>query len=109
MSVFPPGITTVIFDVFETLIEDTTQQWLETFQSIIDEQSLGVGVETLRQTWLDAGTEFREQRALADTPYLSYFRAWRNCFEQAFTTLSVTGDADAAIRRVFDDLRARTP
>ena len=99
----------MIFDVFETLIQDTAEQWEETFQRIIDEQRLNVSAAVLRQTWLDAGEGFRSQRASAGTPYCSYFDAWQRCFQGAFNQLSVSGDPGAAIRRVFDDLAGRHP
>ena len=77
-------ITTVIFDMYETLVENGPHLWQGTFGQIIQEQNLNVGVESLWQEWRTAESDFRANRIRPESVFQSYFQGWRECFVRAY-------------------------
>jgi len=100
-------ITTVIFDMYETLVENHHDQWRATFSQIIQDQSLDVDTETLWQAWLSRGRGFRDSRNAPGAMFQTYFQRWRASFAGAFQELSLAGDAEAACHKSFGDLSQR--
>lgn len=102
-------ITTVIFDMYETLVEEDQDQWGETFKEIIRHQNLNVDAESLSTAWWGEMARFRESRADPNSPFQSYFEGWRDTFAGAFDQLGITGDAGAATLKSFQDISQRPP
>ena len=102
-------ITTVIFDMFETLAQNPPGHWRDTFQQIVKDQGYETHTERLWQEWTAAETEFRESRVKPGVAFRSYFEGWRDNFSQAFDSLSLAGDAEGASRRTIEDLSRRPP
>ena len=107
-------ITTVIFDVYETLALNNTGLWINTFREICSDQGLDVDPETLYWTWKSPEMRFRKERLNmedpdASPPFKSYQEAWRDCFQQAFSTLGLEGDATVAAEYTIRDLGLREP
>ena len=102
-------ITTVIFDMFETLAQNPPGHWRDTFQQIVKDQGFESNTERLWQEWTAAETEFRESRVRPGVAFRSYLEGWRDNFAQAFASLSLAGDADGASRRTIEDLSRRPP
>ena len=102
-------ITTVIFDMFETLAQNPPDHWRAAFQEIVKGQGYETHTERLWQEWTAAETEFRESRVKPGVPFRSYFEGWRDNFAQAFASLSLAGDAEDASRRTVEDLSQRPP
>ncbi len=102
-------ITTVIFDMFETLAQNPPGHWRTTFQEIIKDQGYETHAEQLWQEWTAAETEFRESRVKAGVAFRNYFEGWRDNFAQAFASLGLAGDAEGASRRTIEDLSRRPP
>ena len=102
-------ITTVIFDMFETLAQNPPGHWRQTFQEIVKDQGFESSTERLWQEWTAAETEFRESRVRPDVAFRSYYEGWRDNFAQAFASLSLGGDAEGASRRTIEDLSRRPP
>ena len=102
-------ITTVVFDMYETLAQNPPGHWRETFQEIVKEQGYETHAELLWQEWSAAETEFRESRVKSGVAFRSYFEGWRDNFAQAFASLSLAGDAEAASRWTIEDLSRRPP
>ena len=48
-------ITTVIFDMYETLAQNRQGHWLATFENIVQQQELATDPGFLRQVWLEKG------------------------------------------------------
>ena len=90
------SITTVIFDMYETLAQNRQRHWLETFKNIVQEQKLDVDPGQLRRTWLEKGRAFREVRLRSGSEFQTYSQSWTPCFAQAFQHFGVTGDPEAA-------------
>ena len=102
-------ITTVIFDMYETLVQNPTGHWRDTFQEIVKDQGYEAHAQRLFEEWDAAETKFRESRVKPGAAFRSYFEGWRDNFAQAFASLSLAGDAEAASRRTIEDLSRRPP
>jgi len=102
-------ITTVIFDMYETLVENGPHLWQATFQEIIDSQQLPVSTGDLWREWKVAEVNFRNRRLEPDSPFESYFEGWRDCFVKAFRVFGLNGDPEAASHRSILDMSLRAP
>jgi 2-haloalkanoic acid dehalogenase type II len=102
-------ITTVVFDAFGTLFQDTADHWNSAMGAIIEQQRLDVSVDTLNQAWLEACSDFRNTRSNSSVPFQPYRTAWRDAFAEAFRALELTGDPDAAAVYWIDNMGQRDP
>jgi len=102
-------ITTVIFDMYETLVENSPHLWQATFQEIIDSQQLPVSTGDLWREWKAAEVNFRNRRLEPESPFESYFQGWRGCFVEAFRVFDLHGDPEAAAHRSILDMSLRAP
>ncbi len=102
-------ITTVIFDMYETLVENSPHLWQATFQDIIDSQQLPVSTGDLWREWKAAEVNFRNRRLEPESPFESYFQGWRSCFVEAFRVFDLHGDPEAAAHRSILDMSLRAP
>ena len=102
-------ITTLVFDAFGTLFQDTPDHWNAAMGAIIEQQGLDVSVDTLNQAWLDACDDFRNTRSDSRFPFQSYTTAWRDAFAEAFRTLDIAGDPEAAAGYWINNMGEREP
>ena len=102
-------ITTVIFDMYETLAQNRQGHWLATFENIVQQQQLPTDPGRLRQTWLEKGRSHRERRLLSGAEFQSYSQSWISCFAEAFEEMGVNGDPEAACRTAVQDHSKRPP
>ncbi len=102
-------ITTVVFDAFGTLFQDSPEHWNAAMGAIIEQQGLEVSVDALNHAWLEACTDFRQTRSDSRFPFQSYSVAWRNAFADAFQSLGLSGDSDAAADYWINDMGQRDP
>ena len=101
------AITTVIFDMFNTIAQDGPDLWRQSFVQIIDEQELDTDPESLRQAWDYGSNNFRDRRIDPNGPFISYLDGWADAFARAFADLTLRGDPRAASQKSIDDLGAR--
>jgi 2-haloalkanoic acid dehalogenase type II len=101
------AITTVIFDMFNTIAQDGTDLWRQTFEAIINEQRLETTPEQLRRAWDYGAGNFRDRRTAPGAQFISYLDGWAYAFAEAFNELDLKGDAMAASQRSIDDLGTR--
>ena len=101
------AITTVIFDMFNTIAQDGADHWRETFVEIIDRQKLDTTPEALRQAWDSGANNFRKQRNTPGAPFISYLDGWADAFAVAFSELGLPGDPMAASQISIDNLGTR--
>ena len=104
-----PTITTVIFDMYETLVRDRNDSWRLSFAAIIEEQSLGVTPDALWDKWRQANEDFRLTRTDPSLPFRTYRDTWQEAFADAFDAMKLSGDSVAATDRFFVDLARRQP
>ncbi len=102
-------ITTVIFDMYETLAQNRQGHWLATFKNIVQQQQLATDPSRLRQTWLEKGRSHRERRLLSGADFQSYSQSWIACFVEAFQEIGVNGDPEAACGTAVLDHSKRPP
>jgi 2-haloalkanoic acid dehalogenase type II len=107
-------LTAVIFDVYETLFQNTTSLWIETFREICREQGLGVNGPTLFGEWKALEMGFRRVRVNLDSPeksppFKTYRQAWEECFRGAFERLGLKGDPARATDLCVRDMGLRQP
>jgi 2-haloalkanoic acid dehalogenase type II len=102
-------ITTVIFDMYETLVENNPGLWQSTFREIIQSQQLQVSIDDLWREWRAIEVGFRDRRVKPGTPFQSYFEGWRDCFAGAFQVLGLEGDPDTASHKSIQDMSLRNP
>ena len=104
-----PRITTVIFDMYETLVQNPQGMGKSSFAKIIDQQGLDTTADELWDHWMPAEAEFQKTRLDPDLPFQSYFSAWKGGFELSFSTLNLDGNAQAATEQFFRDVSQRDP
>ena len=104
-----PRITTVIFDMYETLVQNPFGTGKASFAKTIEQQGLNTTVDELWEHWLPADEEFRNNRVEPGQPFQSYFGAWKGGFQRSFSILNLDGDAQAATEQFFRDLSHREP
>ena len=80
-------IKAVIFDMYQTLVQDPSGQWRRSFKTIIEDQGLAVTAEELWQVWHKSEEQFRLRRTDPSLPFQTYFDAWAGGFRLAFETL----------------------
>ena len=107
-------ITTVIFDMYETLAENNPGLWIEAFKEICRTQRLDIDPEVLYNEWKAPEMVFRKERLnLEDLekspPFKPYEEAWRDCFEAAFSSRAIVGDALSAAKYTIRDMGLREP
>lgn len=102
-------ITTVIFDMYDTLVQNPLHLWRTSFEDIILNQGLDTSVDRLWGEWYTVELEFRTRRVKPDAPFRTYYEAWRDAFAQAFTSLGLPGDPEAAARKFIRDISRRQP
>ena len=102
-------IKAVIFDMYQTLVQDPSGQWRHSFKSITEEQGLDLTAQELWEEWHKSEEEFRLRRVDPSQPFQTYFDACASGFRAAFQSMDVPGDPEAATRRFFADLSHREP
>ena len=102
-------IKAVIFDMYQTLVQDPSGQWQISFKSIVEEQGLEITARQLWQQWHESEEQFRLRRTDPSLPFQTYFDAWTSGFRLAFEKMGVPGDAERATNRFFADLSKREP
>ena len=102
-----PPITAVVFDMYETLVVNTTSLWVKTFDDICRQQGLGLLGQELWDRWKPVEMVFRRERLRTDgngdlPPFKSYYQAWLETFEQVFGDIG-KGDASHAAQMSIVD------
>lgn len=101
------AVTTIIFDMFNTIAQDGPDLWRQSFVQIINEQKLDTNPESLRKAWDYGSNNFRACRIDPNCPFISYLDGWTDAFARAFADLHLHGDPRAASQQSIADLSAR--
>ncbi len=100
-----PQIQAVIFDMYETLVQNSPSLWLQTFDEICREQGLEMAGQELWDLWKPREMRFRQERYQPSYPFKTYEQAWRECFQQVFEDIGKGDAAEAARLSVRDQGR----
>ena len=96
-------IKAVVFDMYETLVSNPIEGWMQVFQHVCRTQNLPLDYRTLYDEWKSLEVGFRKDRLNLEEPeksppFKSYEEAWRDCFAAVFANRGLDGDADVAAR-----------
>ena len=103
-------ITTVIFDMYETLAQNRQGHWLATFENIVQQQQLPTDPGRLRQTWLEKRAFPTGSAACFQAPNSSpTLKAGFPALPRLSKKWESTGDPEAACRTAVQDHSKRPP
>jgi 2-haloalkanoic acid dehalogenase type II len=107
-----PRPQAVLFDVYDTLFHNPTDDWVSAFDAICHDQRLPFSGHSLWSRWKPHEIKFRQVRTnLQDPaqspPFKTYEQAWTECFEAVFREAGVAGDAALAGRRSVEHMARR--
>lgn len=102
----------VVFDAYDTLVDNREYWWLKSFEEICKNQTIHVSPLTLWQNWIKLERGFRTRRLDLQTlepqePFERYQEVWLACFKQSFSSLDITGDAYEATELCIKHLGER--
>ena len=108
------AIKAVIFDAYNTLFRNDTSYWFDIFEDICQQQKLAVSPEKLWDCWKSFEIQFRQTRTdMTDPdqspPFKTYRVAWQEAFEQAFSSLGLSGNANRASEQSVRGMAGREP
>lgn len=90
-------IKAVVFDAYDTLVDNQENWWLKSFGEICKTQRIEVAPQILWRTWITLEKQFRSRRLNLQTlqpaePFERYEEVWLECFQKSFLRLNITGD-----------------
>ena len=96
-------IKAVVFDMYETLVSNPIEGWMDVFKGVCRSNKLPIDHRTLYDEWKALEVQFRQDRLNMDDPYnsppfKSYEEAWRDCFAAVFAKRGLDADAYRAGR-----------
>ena len=96
-------IKAVVFDMYETLVSNPIEGWMDVFEGVCRSQNLPIDPHILYDEWKALEVRFRKDRLNMEDPYnsppfKSYEEAWRDCFAAVFAHRGLDGDAYLAGR-----------
>ena len=100
-------IKVVLFDMFNTLANNSTEFWKEEFDKLKVEYKLPVDPETFWDIWREGDKEFSRSRLLPDAGFISYLDGWTNSFEYALSKIGFIADPRVMAQDCIDDLGQR--
>jgi len=105
-------IKAVVFDMFNTLANNSIEFWLKKFKNIVDSYGFDIDYQEFWETWRIGDKMFSEQRINPTNGFISYLDGWTNSFEYALnktnnfanpTLLAKECIYDLGTRPLFDD------
>ena len=104
----------IVFDCYDTLFHNPQSGWQAVIGQIAVEQGLRVDAADLYREWKVLEVQFRGRRVNVANPefappFMSYEQAWAGCFEEAFRSMGLDGDAESAAKRCVEHMAVRPP
>ena len=78
-------IQVVLFDMFNTLANNSTEFWSAEFDKLVNQYNISVNAEEFWNIWREGDKKFSHSRIIADSDFISYLDGWTNSFEYALT------------------------
>lgn len=112
------SVQAIVFDVYETLIQNRPSQWQDTFGRMVKTLGLNTDPALLWKRWKSFDVEFRKKRLNlsfprgrtdASPPFKSYAQTWQEAFERAFSSLGLPDLSEEATHIVVDELGRHPP
>ena len=105
----------IIFDCFNTLVSNNTEEWMQAFELIILNCDLPISVSELWKTWKKYESQFRINRIgkiqneqyerncyFTVKPFKTYSKAWEECLETTSLELKLNIDIDKALKIILE-------
>ena len=104
----------IIFDCFETIVNNDLSAWKNLFGSFIDENKWEIETEKLWELWKSKEINFREIRTNlkdlnSNPPFMSYEKAWSDCFKKVFEELKFDANPDEFAKRCVKNMGKNKP
>ena len=100
-------IKAVVFDMFNTLVEDGDNYWERTFEHIVQHQGLNLSGEALRREWRLIDEQYRSKRGLDGWPFHTYRDCWQKSFETVYSNIGSDGNVETSIGIIISDMVQR--
>ena len=100
-------IQVVLFDMFNTLANNSTEFWSAEFDKLVNQYNISVNAEEFWNIWREGDKKFSHSRIIADSDFISYLDGWTNSFEYALTQTGDKGNAGAMAQDCISDLGKR--
>ena len=105
-------IKAVVFDMYETLVSNPIEGWMQVFEGVCRSQNLPIDPQTLYDEWKALEVQFRQDRLNLEEPeksppFKSYEEAWRDCFAGVFAHRGLDGDAGVAAKESIRSMGCR--
>jgi len=102
----------VVFDAYDTLVDNQEFWWLKSFGEICRTQEFDVSPQILWDNWITLEKKFRGRRLNLETlqpaePFERYEEVWLECFQESFLRLNITGDPYEATNLCIKHLAER--
>ena len=107
------NVKSLIFDLFETLVPNTSDRWIRIFEVIVVKQSLNIDPLNLWAEWKRRELIFRKKRAYIDESekellFESYKEVWLSCFRMTYFHFNCLANAERSVDLVIQELK-KTP
>jgi FMN phosphatase YigB (HAD superfamily) len=108
-----PQITTIIFDMYGTLVHNDPSLWITTLDEVCEHQGLPLTGQELWEQWRTIDPESRQKRTnLANPekspPFKTYEETWTNSFGKVLEKIG-KGDPKAIAKRCVSETGCRKP
>tara|TARA_B100001750_G_scaffold248252_2_gene277758 strand:- start:6868 stop:7590 length:723 start_codon:yes stop_codon:yes gene_type:complete len=94
----------ILFDCFETLINNETEKWILVFERMVKDEKWNITGKKLWEIWKVEENKFRETRTNLSNinknpPFITYKEAWENCFDIVFEKLNFKYSSEKAAEK----------
>ena len=100
-------IKAVVFDMFNTLVEDGDSYWDQTFEHIVERQGLALSGSDLRREWRLIDEQYRSKRGVAGWPFYTYRESWEKSFQTVYSDVCSEGNVEFSIEIIISDMVQR--
>lgn len=101
------NIDVVLFDMFNTLANNSIEFWVQKFEKLVLANDINASPLEFWNTWREGDKDFSRSRVAPDSPFISYLEGWTKSFEYALTETNNSGDAQSMAQSCIDDLANR--
>lgn len=100
-------IKAVVFDMFNTLVEDGDSYWEQTFEHIVERQGLALSGKALRREWCLIDEQYRAKRGVVGWPFYTYREAWEKSFQAVYSNIGASCNVGDSIEVIVSDMVKR--
>ena len=104
----------LLFDCFETIIENDILRWKQLFKKIISINNWDLDANDFWNLWKKYEVNFRKVRTnmkkIEDSPvFKTYEKAWSDCFNVVFNELKINGNSEECAKLCIESMAQNEP